>query len=238
MSSNNTSGSTNGGGSGGNNANNNQLRDEDPNISDGYEAEVESNASVDSQEEPDSESDAVARAPPARASGVLTPAVATALDGLAPVAADILYRAILSVLASDSESSTDSTESEEESEEESEDVDDREDGDGPQGLGLPSRADYLTPGNVNGALEQSHPMASGEARLQDDTCRICLDDLTATDPADIRVIMGCGHRFHGECILEWFDIYPGCHCPCPADRRRLFTNPGHENCGEEHEDSE
>lgn len=160
--------------------------------------------------------------------------MAAALDGLAPVAADILYRAILSVLASDSESSTDSTESEEESE----DVDDHEDGDGPQGLGLPSRADYLTPGNVNGALEQSHPMASGEARLQDDTCRICLDDLTATDPADIRVIMGCGHRFHGECILEWFDIYPGCHCPCPADRRRLFTNPGHENCGEEHEDSE
>jgi hypothetical protein len=158
------------------------------------------------------------------------------LQELFATAAGILYEAATTRSSSDSEFLSNSENDEDDDEDEEEDED--EDEGPPRGLGLPSRIDYLAPGNVEGALEQSHPATTGVAREQDTTCRICLEELTGTDPADIMVIMVCGHRFHTDCIMTWFYSYVGCHSTCPVDRRRLFTNPGHEHCGEEHESEE
>ena len=240
--SNNNTGNT-GSGSGEDSRDNSQLRDAN-NIppstpsNDGYEADVEmSNTDGYTEEESDDESDSDDESETAEA---VTPRTAASarmnamLQELFATAAGILYEAATTRPSSDSEFLSDS----ENDEDDDEDEEEEEDEGPPRGLGLPSRIDYLARGNVEGALEQSHPATTGVAREQDTTCRICLEELTGTDPADIMVIMVCGHRFHTGCIMTWFYSYVGCHSTCPVDRRRLFTNPGHEHCGEEHESEE
>ncbi|OQR81720.1 hypothetical protein THRCLA_11472 [Thraustotheca clavata] len=56
--------------------------------------------------------------------------------------------------------------------------------------------------------------------MQDDSCSICLNDLSA-DMTNPVFGLSCGHIFHQECALRWFEyqsVCPICRNPCKQGR--------------------
>ncbi|KAL4285128.1 hypothetical protein GQ457_16G026610 [Hibiscus cannabinus] len=51
--------------------------------------------------------------------------------------------------------------------------------------------------------------------LEGDKCAICLEEYVHGERA--RVLPGCKHMFHKECIEEWLEV-PSLHCPICRDR--------------------
>ncbi|KAL5410638.1 hypothetical protein PMIN03_005272 [Paraphaeosphaeria minitans] len=99
-----------------------------------------------------------------------------------------------------------------------------------QGRHLPSREQFMDPGNAEGLLALSDPRAVESAPVQAfnnsrtqahaNDCGICNSEMTDLDEAVF--IVRCGHTYHRSCLLRWFDIDVRIH-RCPYCARTLFV---------------
>ena len=55
----------------------------------------------------------------------------------------------------------------------------------------------------------------------DEICAICISTITEKDKYELE----CGHRFHTNCIVEWFRNSNG-NCPCCWDKKKKISHYG------------
>ncbi|KAK3158590.1 hypothetical protein QOZ80_2AG0139120 [Eleusine coracana subsp. coracana] len=76
---------------------------------------------------------------------------------------------------------------------------------------VPNKAPSDAAASCKGAAATAGAWAEAE-------CAICLSELVA-DGERVRVLPGCGHRFHGACVEGWLAARascPTCRAPSPA----------------------
>ena len=54
-------------------------------------------------------------------------------------------------------------------------------------------------------------------------CSICLEQCVENNNKPLGVMIGCGHRFHLECIKHWINSKNNNSSKCPVCRRPLMT---------------
>ncbi|KAF1965196.1 hypothetical protein BU23DRAFT_575090 [Bimuria novae-zelandiae CBS 107.79] len=83
---------------------------------------------------------------------------------------------------------------------------------------LPTRTEFM----ANDLLTLTDPRT--EARPDDNmSCPICMVEIS--DLSTGVVIVLCGHIYHRECLLRWFEAANARQPSCPLCRRELYANP-------------
>ena len=89
---------------------------------------------------------------------------------------------------------------------------------------LPSRETFLATGVLSLNSSSTRPT---------ENCTICMEpiDVSTSEARDEAVVIeACGHIYHRECVMQWFNnLHPEARFGTdPLCRRRLFVNPGYD----------